>query len=264
MVRPAVKSRTPRAGNVSLASGKQGEKRKKKKEKEKKRRKKEKGVGTRCGGKLTVKLNDIVPDALAQGPVGLLGGDDALLLGLAQVELEDEEQGRSDDREDDGEAAEAPAPADVFVKVLGGLGPGEGGDHVGGRGEGEGQAAVLQLGDVGGDDVDAVRHAAEAERVEDVGGAEGGQVVAGRHEHQAERGEDGHDQEALGTAPDVQDLGHGDEDGGRHGAGDDVDDVQQRVGLEVARDEGEQAREDGALERIDEVDEPDAAGTTAG
>ena len=118
--------------------------------------------------RLTVELDDVVPDALDPGPAAALGDQDSFLLGLAKVELEHEIQRRSNDGEDDGKGSEAPSPADVLEKRLGRLGSGEGGDDVGGRGKGIRQASVLELGGIGGDDIDTKGHAAKAQVVEDL------------------------------------------------------------------------------------------------
>ena len=119
-------------------------------------------------GELTVKLDAVVPDALDPRATRLFGSKHALLLGLAEVELEHKVQRGGDDGEDDGEAPEAPSPIDVREKVLGRLGTGEGCDHVRGGGEGIRETSVLELGRIGGDDIDAEGHAAEAEGVKDL------------------------------------------------------------------------------------------------
>ena len=121
-------------------------------------------------GELTVKLDAVVPDALDPRAARLFGSKHALLLGLAEVELEHKIQRGGDDGEDDGKGAEAPSPVDVLEEILGGLGAGEGGDHVGRGGEGVRETSVLELGSVGRDDIDAEGHAAEAEAVKDLEG----------------------------------------------------------------------------------------------
>jgi hypothetical protein len=92
-----------------------------------------------------------------------------------------------------------------------------------------------------------------------IGGAKRLEVLAGGHHDHAQGCEGAHDGEALGTTPRVEDLGQGNEAGRSDGIGDDEDDVEQRVGFKVARDVGNQTVQDRTLERIDEVEQPDAA-----
>lgn len=119
---------------------------------------------------LTIEINGVVPDALENVAAAVAGDVGAELLGLVHADLEDAEQWDGHDGEDDGKAAESPPPADVVVESLGGLGSSEGGDNVRGRGEGVGQTSVLQLGDIGSEDVHTESHASESDGVEDLGG----------------------------------------------------------------------------------------------
>jgi hypothetical protein len=118
--------------------------------------------------KLTVEIYDIVPDALKDVTSAVARDKSAELLGLVHVDLQDAEQGDGHDREDDSEDAKSPPPADVVVEPLGCLGPGERGDHVRRGGESIGQPSVLQLGDVGREDVHAECHSSKADGVEDL------------------------------------------------------------------------------------------------
>jgi hypothetical protein len=79
---------------------------------------------------LTIKLNGIVLDALHKGTLDLLFGKDTLLLGLLEIGPEGEEKRGGDEGQNDGKAAEAPAPVDLLIKVLGGPGTSKGSDHV--------------------------------------------------------------------------------------------------------------------------------------
>lgn len=80
------------------------------------------------------------------------------------------------------------------------------------------------------------------------------------HQNQSQRRKHGHDQEPLGATPHIHDLGQRDVNRRAHGGSDDIDDIEQGVGLEFGGDEGEEVAEDGGLEGVDEVEEPDAAG----
>lgn len=121
-----------------------------------------------AGGRLTIEINSVVPDALENVAAAVARDVSAELLGLVHADLEDAEQRDGHDGEDDGKAAESPPPADVVVESLGGLGSGEGRDNVRGRGEGVCQASVLQLGDIGREDVHTECHASKSDAVEDL------------------------------------------------------------------------------------------------
>lgn len=64
----------------------------------------------------------------------------------------------------------------------------------------------------------------------------------------------------MGSAPDVQDLRQWNENCGRHGVADDVDDIQERMRFKITRHERNQTVENGGLECIDKVKQPDAVG----
>jgi len=120
-------------------------------------------------GRLTIKFQAVVPDALQPCPTTSLFGQSAMTLGFTKVVLQHEEQRCRHDREDDGEAAKSPPPADVVVEVIRGLGSRECGDHVRRGCESVRQPSVLQSRGVRRDDIDAVCHAAEPDGVEYLG-----------------------------------------------------------------------------------------------
>lgn len=57
--------------------------------------------------------------------------------------------------------------------------------------------------------------------------------MARSHENQTQRRETCHEGKPLSTAPYVHDLGQWDIDGSRDGIGDNVDDIKQRMRLEI-------------------------------
>jgi hypothetical protein len=93
-------------------------------------------------GKRTVKLNEVMADALNSRATRDLTLDQASLAGLHLVPLQDGEQRDADNGDDDGEDTESPSEADLLVKVLGGLGTGKGSDDVRRGGEGVCQGTV--------------------------------------------------------------------------------------------------------------------------
>lgn len=88
-----------------------------------------------------------------------------MLSSFAEVELQDEVQGRCNDGEYNRKASETPSPVDVIVEVVRRFWPGECGDHIRRRGESIRQATVLQLGCISGDYIDTISHSSESEIV---------------------------------------------------------------------------------------------------
>lgn len=78
------------------------------------------------------------------------------------------------------------------------------------------------------------------------------------HENQSKIGKDNHKEEAFGSAPNIQHLGHWDVDGSGHGIGHDIDDWQKRVGLEITGDKGLQVGENRQSETVGQEEEPNA------
>lgn len=74
------------------------------------------------------------------------------------------------------------------------------------------------------------------------------------HKDQTQSSKASHEKETFGSTPDVKNLGQGDIDGSGHGVGDDVDDGQERVILELAGDERSQTASNRNLECIDKVE----------
>lgn len=215
-----------------------------------------------------------MPDTLQEGAPAGLPSKNAAVLGFLQIQLEEDVQRRRGNGEHDTEDTETPAPSVQRIEVLGGLRACESSDDVGGRRERVGEGSVLELGGVGGDDIDTVGHAAESDCIEDlsylmrmthgltiketyISSAESRQVVASGHDDHAQRREDGHEQETLGTTPDIEDLGQRDEDCCRKAVADDVDGRQERVRFKVGSHVGKQVTDDGGLEGVDEVEAPD-------
>lgn len=197
-----------------------------------------------------------MPHALTPRPLTFTPDQQALLPRASQIHLQHKIQRRGHKRQNDGKAPKAPAPADMVVELIARLGSRKRSDHVRRGRERIGQATVLQARRIGGDHIDAVDHAAEADRVEHLGGAESRQARAGRHKDEPQCREGDHEEKALGAAPQVEHLGQWDVDGGAHGVGDDVDDGEERVRFEGARGEGDEVVEDRRLECVDEVEEP--------
>ena len=108
-------------------------------------------------------------DVLHQRPAAAFGRlNDALLLGLLQAGPEDKVDRGGDTGDDDGKGAKPPTPVDVQQELFGGLGSRKGGNHVRRRGEGESNATVPEVGDVGCEDAEDVVHASKSDGIEDL------------------------------------------------------------------------------------------------
>jgi hypothetical protein len=116
---------------------------------------------------LTVKLDQVVDDRLAERASRLLLGHKALRDGTALLDLQEDEHRDGDEGEDDGERAERPAPVGL-VELLRDLGARVRRDDPRRGGERVREASVAEVRDVGGEDVDGEDHADETDRVEDL------------------------------------------------------------------------------------------------
>jgi len=154
---------------------------------------------------LTVKLDAVVSNALEPGSIARFLDQGSLLFGFAEIDLQQEVQGRSDDRKDYGKAPESPPPAALVVEGVGCFRSSEGCNDIRRGGESVCQSSVLQLRCIGRNDVHAVGHTAKADRVKDICGTEGRQTVAACHENQAESCKDDHDKKAFSTTSNIQD-----------------------------------------------------------
>lgn len=111
---------------------------------------------------------------------------------------------------------------------------------------------------VGGHDIDGEDHATEADGVEHLRSCESLDIARGRHEDQAERCKGRHDEEALRTTPNIENLRDWKVGCRRHDIADDVDDWNQRVRFEATQHVWSQVPGDGCLERIDKVQQEEA------
>ena len=89
-------------------------------------------------------------------------------LSLLEMHLQNEEKRSSNEWEDDGEGTESPSPADFVVKFIGHLGTCESRDNIRGRSECVSKTSILELGDIGCDDINAVDQTSESAGVEDL------------------------------------------------------------------------------------------------
>lgn len=91
----------------------------------------------------------------------------ALLLRLLLIELQNPKQRCSDEGEDDCERSITPSPVRV-IETLGSFGTSESRDHVGRRGVGVGKSSVSEGRGVSGDDVDGEDKTGKADGSEDL------------------------------------------------------------------------------------------------
>ena len=87
------------------------------------------------------------------------------------------------------------------------------------------------------------------------------QAVRRGHEDQTKGRATDHEEEALSSAPEIQQLSHWNVYRRRDGIGNNVDDGEQRVGSKVAGNVGNQASDSSQSEAVGQEDEPDAIAT---
>jgi hypothetical protein len=91
-----------------------------------------------------------------------------------------------------------------------------------------------------------------------LGSAECLDAVAGSHHDQTDSQQEDHDREALGTTPDIENLGEGKTSETRDEVGDDTSRCGQRVQVEATGDVGLENACDLLLQGVHNVDQVDA------
>lgn len=131
------------------------------------------GISNRNNGHreaLTIEFPRVVVEGLAEGAAADgARRQEALLLGDVVVVHEHAGDGRGDEGDDDGEAAEGPAEGAVLVEELGDGGTGKNVGDEGRRVEAVEDHAVAQRSHIRQEDVNDVSHAVVAYPVEDLG-----------------------------------------------------------------------------------------------
>lgn len=147
-------------------------------------------------------------DRLQRGAAGRFSSlDDALLLRLDMHVLQKPHGGQAASDENNSEGTKRPAEVGVLVEELSDLGAGKGGCDTGGVGKADEDHAILETGHVGDDDAHHVADANVSDPVQSVSGDVRFNVARdGLHDH-ANDADDKHDDEALGSAPDVDEFG---------------------------------------------------------
>jgi len=92
----------------------------------------------------------------------------------------------------------------------------------------------------------------------------GGQVLARSHHDQTQGGNENHQNVALSSTPDVEDLGYRDETCCGNGIGNNEGHVEFRMGFELAGDVGDEGHQDGILHGVDKVEQPYTAWVSFG
>lgn len=208
--------------------------------------------------RLTIKLDSIVLDRIPVRACLDALGKLALALRLALAVEEHHHHWRRKDRNDDAKGAKRPAKVGVRVEEVRNLGPAKGRGNGGQLQQAKEHHAVAQRRHVGVDDLDDVLHADVADPVDGICGRKHLDVDArGLHDH-ADNDEENHDGEALGAAPDVNDLGDGEVANAAEDHGQDVGDAQQAVRLEAGRDVGSEGTLHALEQSVDEADKVQA------
>lgn len=160
------------------------------------------------------------------------------------------------------------------MEVLAQTGTGIGCDNPWRGREGVGETSVLERRSVGSDYINREDDADETDRVEaltrsavipyskrlstHLSCAVCVNVLARRAEDQTQCGQHNHSDVAVGSVPQVENLGEDHVCHRAHDVGDDGDDGNQGVGLEIGCDESRQVTRDRRLESVDGVGHPHA------
>lgn len=152
---------------------------------------------------------NVVDDRLQHGAGAPFAPQQAGLLGLALVVLEHKGQRREHDRLDDAKGPVGPAPAGPVDKGLAGQRGGKCGTDEWRLGKGEGEGSVPQPGGIGDEDVEDVVEGLVADPEDRVTGGVRIRVVTGGSDDKPEGVDAEEDEEALGTTPEVENLGDG-------------------------------------------------------
>lgn len=167
---------------------------------------------------------------------------------------EDDNDGDAENNQDNGESTKGPSEVGSGQEELGDVGAGKGGGDQGSGVDAEHDQTVLEGGHIGQHDGDDVEKPNVADPVDGGSRSVHLDAVAGGHENHTDNDEKDHEDEALDTTPDVDDLGNGKladtTDKGRNDAGR----RQKTVLGECRGDIGSERALDGQEERVDEAD----------
>ena len=173
--------------------------------------------------KLTIKLNNVVPDGLDRSPSRGFLQNKARINSLALVPEQDSNNGNAEANKDNSKGTERPAEVNLVVKQLSNLGAGESGRDRWRAVKAVDNDTIPQRRHVGEHNVDNVEETDVADPVERVAGSISVHVLADGLENVAEEVDGEQHDETLDTTPDVDDLGDGETAGGADDGGDDVD-----------------------------------------
>lgn len=151
---------------------------------------------------------NVVLDGLPQRAAAVLSLEDAHLLRLALVKLEDDGEGHKDKRLDDGKRANGPAPGAVLEERLRGERAGKRRADEGRRSEPKGECTVTEARRVGHEDVENHVQRVVTNPIEDITGGIAIRSIARREDNHAEEIDTEENEVPLGAAPDVEGLGN--------------------------------------------------------
>lgn len=147
--------------------------------------------------------------------------NNALLQGLSFTPYEHDSHGDAKRDQDDNEGPKSPTKVHVGVEEVGDLGASK--DSRDGRRvvDPEQQQPVLESRHVSQHDGNDIAHADVTSPVDGVGSSVGLDVLGNGLQYQAEDDEDKHDDEALASSPDIDDLGDREREDAADDGGDD-------------------------------------------
>ncbi len=184
----------------------------------------------------TVKLHCVVCNRLGPCPPRALPDICTAPFSLALHEKHDHNNRNADANKNNGKGPKAPAEVEVMVEQICDLGAREGTADTGGAVDAEHDHSILERSHIGQHDLDDVEQPDMSDPVERVRGRVHLDCGAGGLHDQADKDQDQHEQEALDSAPDVDDLGQGEFRRAAQDHRDDADDGEQAVFAERGGD----------------------------
>lgn len=188
----------------------------------------------------SIELNDVVLDGLECGtgldPLRV----DALLNGLAFAEYEDDRHGNAESDQDNQEGTKGPSEVGICVEQLSNPGTSKVGGDERSIDDAEHDDTVPQSGRVGQDDLDNVFDTNVTDPVDGVAGSVCLDVLAESLHDSTDNDEQQHDEEALDTTPNIDNLADEEVTHASDDRCDNAGDAKQAVVLERRRDIGDQ------------------------
>ena len=205
---------------------------------------------------LTVKFHKVVGERLSEVAPGSLPLRQSSLSCFPVHEHHHAHGRQTASYKDNSKRAKCPSKAGTLIESSSNLWSSKGRDDTRSTVDSEDDHAVLQGGHVGTHDVDHVDDTDVAGPVQDMSRDVGLDVLADGLHDNTHHSQDEHEDEALNTSPDIDDLCGCERNASSQGGGHDVANSKQSMATERRGNVGIQRRVDVVLEHVHEVDEP--------